>query len=65
MEPIVVTNEPTSFHHAMSSKGVQWDAEGGNMEDVPDSYDLSVKEEFDGTNTRHWGKCVVSQCNIL
>ena len=47
MEPIVVANEPTSFHRAMSSKGVQWDAEGGNMEDVPDSYDLSVKEEFE------------------
>jgi len=65
MELIIVTNEPTSFHLAVSSKGVQWDAKGGNMEDIPDSNNLSIKEDLDGTNTRHWGKCVVSQCNIL
>jgi hypothetical protein len=65
MEPIIVTNEPTSIHLAMSTKGVQWYTKGWNMEDIPDSNNPSIKKDFDGTNTRHRGMCVVSQCNIL
>ena len=63
MELVVVPNETTILHPPMSMKRVQWHPKGGNMKNIPDANHLAVKENFDGANAGHWGKCVVSQCD--
>ena len=61
VELVVVANESTVLHPSVSTEGVQWYAEAGNVEDVPDADDVGAELNFDGANAGNRGAAVVGE----
>jgi len=63
MVGVVVTNETTTFHGAVYTKGVQWNPECWDMENISDTDNMTIKHYLDRSNTKGRGLSIVGKGN--